>query len=119
MKRRTNRFGGMTLPEKQQHNNNTTHMTNKNSKKSATSKQQAKRKQKRLTVRLYEMFEIGGFYITRYHLEGMGFDTSNVDDATMEEIASSLGDLMDWQGEDAIYVAEGFDIPKHQNKPTA
>jgi hypothetical protein len=26
---------------------------------------------------------------------------------------------VDWQGEDAIDVAEGFDIPKHQNKPTA
>jgi hypothetical protein len=109
----------MTLPEKQQHNNNTTHMTNKNSKKSATSTHLSKKQQRQLTLRLEQEFEISGLYITREQLEAIGFDTSNVDDATMEEIAISLGDRVDWQGEDAIDVAEGFDIPKHQNKPTA
>jgi hypothetical protein len=89
------------------------------SSKKQTSTHLSKKQQRQLTLRLEQEFEISGLYITRGYLEGMGFDTTNVDDATMENIASSLGDGMDWQGEDAVDVAEGFNIPKHQGKPTA
>jgi len=88
--------------------------TNKqNGKKTGTSKQLTKKQQQQLLERLQMDFEISGFYITREHLESMGFDTANVDDSTMEELASRLGDIMDWEGDDAIQVAEEFDIPKH------
>lgn len=71
------------------------------------------------TTRSEQEFAISGFYITRDHLETLGFDTANVDDAKMEQVASRLGALMDWKEEDAIAAAERFDIPKHPEKPKA
>ncbi len=90
--------------------------TKKQNSKNAAPKQLIK---KQLQARLNQKFEIPGYYITRDSLESMGFDTADVDDATMEELANRLGDIMYGDGDDATQVAEEIGIPKHTANPTA
>ena len=92
-----------------------------NKKQNGNTRMKSKRMPKQQTSRerLERDFAISGFYITREHLETLGFDTANVDDAKMEEVASRLGDIMDWKEDDAIQAADECGIPKHPEKPTA
>ena len=57
--------------------------------------------------------------LSREDLEELGFDTSDVDDATMERIASKLGDdyceQMFWTSLEII-AEEGFDIPRKEGR---
>jgi hypothetical protein len=84
-----------------------------------TDKKKNSNKKHKPTKRLQQMFAISGFYIARDHLEGMGYDTGKVSDFMMKQLASRLGDIMDWTGEEAMGVGYEFDIPKHPEKPSA
>jgi len=55
--------------------------------------------------------------ISRDDLEYLGFDTTNVDDAKMEEVASTIGEAL-WVKDIAFDVAESRDIPKLPEEPT-
>jgi len=94
-------------------------MTNNKKGKKKTAAQLAKQKQRRLAIRLEKPFEISGLYITRSNLEILGYDTSHVNDATMRELASDLGDACDWDADCAIDIAEQLNIPKRSEKPAA
>ena len=57
--------------------------------------------------------------LSREDLDALGFDTSDVDDATMERIASKLGDdyceNLLWTSLEII-AEEGFDIPRKEGR---
>jgi hypothetical protein len=57
--------------------------------------------------------------VSREDLEGIGYDTSNVDDATMEHLASKMADAYCDNGFwiDLPIIAEYLDIPKHNAEP--
>jgi hypothetical protein len=62
-------------------------------------------------------FEKGFFPVTTVHrddLENEGFDTSNVDDHTMKELAEKMGEAYTSSGYwiDLNILAENLDIPK-------
>ena len=71
-----------------------------------------------LKARLEQKFEIPGVFITRKDLECMGYDTADVDDATMEDLASRIGDNIDWMVGVVQQLADEFDIPERPGKPT-
>lgn len=68
-----------------------------------------------------EKSRVGYFEISSVHrddLEGEGYDVSNVDDGTMEQLASKMGnaytDNVFWI--DLGIIAEGLEIPKKSKK---
>ena len=54
--------------------------------------------------------------VAREDLEGIGYDTSNVDDATMEQLASKMADAYCESGFwiDLPILADHLEIPKKQ-----
>jgi hypothetical protein len=88
------------------------------SDESGTSKQLTRKQQRQLTARLEQEFPITGLHITRQNLETLGYDTANVIDAVMEELAGNLGSMIDWQSDDAAEIAAELNIPKHQSTAT-
>ena len=89
-------------------------MNKKQNSKDTTSRQLIK---KQLQARLNQKFEIHGVFITRKDLECMGYDTADVDDATMEELASRIGDNIDWMVGVVPEIAEEFNIPERPANP--
>jgi hypothetical protein len=56
-----------------------------------------------------------GCTVSREDLEGLGYDTSKVDDETMKAFVSELGDIYENDlGSTLSYVADSLDIPQHK-----
>ena len=90
--------------------------TNKHNSKKAASKHLSKKKKKRSTIRLNKHFNLG-FIIDRQLLENCGYNTDELSDTTMDEIAGAVGGYMDNEyGSSVLRACDDFDIPKRKTK---
>jgi hypothetical protein len=74
-----------------------------------------KRKQQLKVKRLKQLFPVSS--ICRDDFESIGYDMAKVDDETMYEIASEMGDYFENDfGATLESIAEEFDLPKHKKQ---